>query len=165
MTVTSFTARRRTRPALSWAEVLVIVLLVGTLVATVLPLYLGHPAAAKDAATEADAADLGVTVGLAFDGGDRITSLTTDDGWYVADGEPVLEISPGVELVDFTGRSADTWCIELRHPRGDRANDPGIRFSAGDVQAQQGSCAEAQQDAEADENAPVLADSAPPGSR
>lgn len=133
-------ARRRSIAGLSVAEVLVIAMAIATLAAVVLPLYLGEGRAARDVATEADAFDLETFILAAFEEGDGVSSVATDGEWYTINGEEVLERSPGVELVRFTGDSAETWCLELRHPDGDRSNEPGVSLHAGQDEVEYAPC-------------------------
>lgn len=119
----------------------VIVIIAGCLAAVVLPLYLGTARAEKDAAAEADAFDLGTFVDAAFADGDGVTSVAMEGDWYTIDGEAVLERSPGVEVVRFTGDSAETWCLELTHPDGDKSNDLGVSLKAGQDEVEYAPCA------------------------
>lgn len=138
--MTRSTRWRGSDAGLALSEVLMIVLVIGTLAAVAIPLYLGHPKAAKDAAAEADALDLGVLLWLDFDSGDGVDSVTSNGDWYFFDGEAALETSPGVEVSYFEGGSAESWCLELRHPAGEKANDPGVRLRAGEDEVEFARC-------------------------
>lgn len=124
----------------SW-EILVIILIVGTLTAVIAPILLGQARVAKDNAAEADALDLSIAIRDAYVQAGNVMSVVTHDGWHVVNGEQVLEVSPGVEVAQFTGTSATSWCLELRHARGDLAATTGVRIQAGATEVEYGPCA------------------------
>ena len=136
-----FSGRTQTRSGLSRWEVLVIVLIIGTLTAVLVPLLLDQARVAKDDATAGDALDLSGEIRTAYKQRSSVTSVTTRDGWHMIDEMPVLEASPGVEVVQFTGSSASSWCVELRHPRGELAKTQGVRIRAALDEVEYGACA------------------------
>lgn len=136
-----FAGSNRPRLGISGWELLVIVLIIGTFAAIAVPIFLGQARHAKDDAAEADALDLSVAIREAYDYNDIVSSVATQDGWHTINGAQVVEASPGVEVAHFVGASATSWCVELRHPRGDRAATDGMRVLAGANEAEYGTCA------------------------
>lgn len=132
--------QRRRRLGVSGWELLVIALIVATLTALAVPIFMGQARGAKDDATEADALGLDSAIRTAYDQVGHVTSVTTEDGWHMINGAQVLEASPGVEVAHFVGASATSWCVELRHSRGDIAATDGVRVLAGTDEAEYGTC-------------------------
>ena len=139
--MTGSAGRGRRQSGLTVWEILVIVLVIGSLVAIVLPIALGQAREAKDDAAEADALDLSVAIREAYDYNDIVSSVATHDGWHTINGAQVVEASPGVEVAHFAGVSATSWCVELRHPRGELAAADGVRVLAGANEVEYGTCA------------------------
>ena len=139
--MTGFPERNRPRSGLTVWEILVVVLMIGTLAAIAAPLALGQARLAKDDATAADALDLDQAIRSVYDQQGSVTSVTTQDGWHLIDGAQILEASPGVEVVQFIGTSAASWCVELRHPRGEVAKAHGMRALSGVDEVEPGGCA------------------------
>lgn len=139
--MTSAGERKRPRSGLSGWELLVLALMVGTLAAIAAPLVLGQARLAKDDTTAADALSLDQAIRSAYNQQGSITSVTTRDGWHVIDGVQAVEASAGVEVVRFIGTSAASWCVELRHPRGEVAKAHGMRAHSGADEIETGGCA------------------------
>ncbi len=138
--MTASRTRARFGAGLTVWEILVIVLIIGTLAAIAVPIMLGQSRPAKDDVTVADALDLSVMIRAEFEIGNSVESVTTHEGWHSINGEPFLEASPGVEVVRFIGDSATSWCIELWHPHGDLAQTQGVHVTAAADEAIFGAC-------------------------
>lgn len=134
------TARRGSDEGFSLVELLVVMVIIALLAAIAVPLYLSHQSKAKDAAAQSDAMNLGLFIRAAWEEGDGVTSVTHDGEAYVVDGERVFGSSPGVELVSYSGSSNENWCVELRHPGGEKSNDPAVRFDAQNGYVEQAEC-------------------------
>lgn len=121
-------------------ELLVVILIVGLLAAIAIPLYLDHSRKAHDSAAQSDAMNLGTLVRAAYDEGGNPSVTLDGNRRYVIDGEVAFGASPGVEFVTFTGGDIDAWCVQLRHPDGDKAANPGVRFDAKNGYVEQAAC-------------------------
>ncbi|MFW7414862.1 type IV pilin protein [Demequina sp. SO4-18] len=134
------TSRRGSEAGFSLPELLVVILIVALLAAIAIPLYLDHSRKANDAAAQSDAMNLGTLVRAAFDEGGEPTVTMDGDRRYTIDGEVAFGASPGVEFVTFTEGDLESWCVQLRHPDGDKAASPGVRFDAQHGYVEQAAC-------------------------
>ncbi len=124
----------------SMVELLVAIVIVGILAAVAIPLYLNHSSKAFDSTAQSDTMTLGTLIRAAYGEG-PVSTVELVDGEYLIDGEAAFGASPGVELVTWHPGTADTWCVQLRHPDGDRSADPGERFDAQRGYVEGASCA------------------------
>lgn len=121
-------------------ELLITIVIIGILAAIAIPLYLSQESKAKDAAAESDAINLGTMVRAAWIDDEGVAEVKLENGSYVIDGEVAMGASPGVEFVTFVPGTAETWCVQLKHPGGDAAADPGVRFDAQNGYVERAAC-------------------------
>ncbi|WP_274667224.1 prepilin-type N-terminal cleavage/methylation domain-containing protein [Demequina sp. B12] len=121
-------------------ELLVVVVIIGVLAAIAVPLYLDQQSKANDSVVESDAINLGKLVSAAWIEGD-VGSVTASADGYAIDGVDVLSRSPGVEFVTYVGGTAESWCVQLRHPNGKDNASPGVRFDSNDGYVSGAACA------------------------
>lgn len=138
MTVPS--TRRGSDSGFSLPELLVVIVIIGVLAAIAVPLYLDHSRKANDAAAQSDAVNLGTMVRAAYDEGGSPDVTLDGNRTYLIGGEVAFGASPGVELVAFTGGDRETWCVQLRHPQGDKAASPGVRVDAKNGYVEHAAC-------------------------
>ncbi|WP_062465349.1 prepilin-type N-terminal cleavage/methylation domain-containing protein [Demequina soli] len=131
---------RRNDAGFSMVELLVVIAIIAILAAVAIPLYLSHSHKANDAAAQSDAMNLGAMIRFAYDESDTAVTVSTDGTHYTINGKPVLGMSPGVELVTWKGGAIDNWCVQLKHPNGDKAVDPGVRFDAKNGYVENAAC-------------------------
>lgn len=120
----------------SLIELLVVMIIVGTLAAIAVPVFLTQRAKAHDASTKADVSDLGKEVATYYvDGGTGLVldlvvnpgKATLTDGSYTA----VVNLTKGTAAPASGASSAlddpTAWCVSLTDPKGAVKN---FRYSA-----------------------------------
>ena len=115
-------------------------LIIGLLVAVVLPLIIDQRKRAQDDVTKAFLTNLTNAIGLYVTEHSEVPSLVIGaDARVTIDGSVVAVVPPHVELGPLTG-DAETWCVDVTNPKGDHAKSEGYYWDQEDDKIDRGLC-------------------------
>jgi len=115
-------------------ELLVVMIIIGILAAIAIPIFMNQRKKAQDSAAKADVSTLGKEIATWYVDHTDYPPVTTSNGKYLIDGEPVGNVSANVELDSVptsTTKSTD-WCVSVFNDEGDAttAANNGVSYSA-----------------------------------
>lgn len=124
------TTRRGSEAGFTLIELLVVIIIIGILAAIAVPVFMNQRAKGHDAAARSDLKNLALFIMGEVHETDVVPTVAVVDATYVVNGTVVVAASKGVVFGGISGTSADDWCIDMTHPEGSVAKDPGVKYSA-----------------------------------
>lgn len=126
------TERRGSEAGFTLIELLVVIIIIGILAAIAVPVFLHQRAKGHDTAAKSDLTNLALFIVGEVSETDAVPTVEVVDASYVVNGKLVVAASPGVVFGGISGTTARNWCIDMTHPQGDIALNPGMMYTAVD---------------------------------